>query len=241
MFSSNPTEYSHYTETETLLNKQKFQRTSLTADEVRTISSYYKTHRSSALKREDFFAVCHGVRNGSEIRAFKKNLSRRVIGTDISSTILGVPDGFLCDFSECPPLWQGKVDFLYSNALDHARDINYTLTVWKHLLSPEGLMFIQITDDNEMDMKISFDELLKRIADLGCHIVEVVELQPTRHRALPFNLLFNGLRRLCNMLARTILPKSCNWYWRFSYYLKRGVSKRVRVIVVSGNHKQNAV
>ena len=225
--------YSNYVREQSELNELKFGLTSLTATEVAAIASHYRGVRSANLAKRDFFGLCHGVRNGAEIRAFAGAFGRRVIGTDISTTILQVPDGFLCDFSESPPLWVGKVDFLYSNAHDHAADLDKALARWQDLLAPGGLMFLQWTPNHAHDMRMSLDQFLGRLRSQGLSIDKQIDLLPSRGTSRLVDEAKNAFRFVAKPAARRVLSPYSRSYWSIGYSLRHGVLVETNVIVAS--------
>lgn len=92
------------------------------------------------------FGVCHGSRNGWEQKRLKALLGITVVGTDISDTAALFPDTIRWDFHDPNPDWTGRVDFVYSNSLDHSYDPDLALRVWMESLSPRGLCFIDWSD-----------------------------------------------------------------------------------------------
>lgn len=191
----------------------------------------YRASRAAALADSDFFGLCQGVRNGAEIRAFSKRLGRRVTGTDISTTVLQVPDGFLCDFAEPPPLWFGLVDFLYSNSYDHARDLDQTLACWRRLLSTRGLMFLQFTPAHARDAGLSLAELKGRLEQAGFAVETTLSLAPARGLARAVDLGRNLARQLGKRLLAPLLPKSSRAHWSLGYSLRHGVLGETHVVV----------
>lgn len=88
--------------------------------------------------------LCHGSRNGAEVRWFAEKLGIDVTGTDISDT--ATQYGLVqWDFHEPNPLWVGKFDFVYTNSHDHAYDPKKALGSWIEQLSPTGKLFLEHT------------------------------------------------------------------------------------------------
>lgn len=135
----------------------------------------------------DFFGVCFGVRNGIENSFLAKKIGRRVLGADISPTVLDVPDGVLLNFNECPTYWQSKVSFIYSNSYDHSPDINLTMRHWLTLLRPGGKLFLQHcechTEDfvNQLDVSgISLEKLTSLLLETGYQNITVVPVRTNK-------------------------------------------------------------
>jgi hypothetical protein len=90
-------------------------------------------------KRPDMeFGICHGTRQGFEQKWFAQYLGIEVIGTEISGTATKFPNTIEWDFHDVKPEWEGNVDFIYSNALDHSYDPKMCLTQWMKCLKPGG-------------------------------------------------------------------------------------------------------
>lgn len=104
------------------------------------ISSYYG-------KPE--FILCHGTRNGFEQRIFKEVFDCHVIGTEISSTADQFPMTIQADFHKDFPEWENKVDFIYSNSLDHAYDPKKALKNWASCLKKGGYIVLDKASDSD--------------------------------------------------------------------------------------------
>src|SRR5262249_44726855 len=89
--------------------------------------------------------VCHGVRNGWEVRKFRELLGINVLGTEISDTAKHYLGVIQWDFHRVKKEWLQNVDFIYSNALDHSYDPSFCLHQWMKCLKPTGRCFIQWT------------------------------------------------------------------------------------------------
>ncbi|MGH6948808.1 MAG: hypothetical protein ACREDZ_15875 [Kiloniellales bacterium] len=227
-------DYAGYVEHQSRVNEAKFGLTSLTADEVRAVSDYFAKRVPDRLADERFFAVCQGIRNGAEIRAFARRLGRRVIGTDISISVLQVPDGFLCDFGDCPALWRGKVDLLYSNSYDHSPDLDSTLAVWKRLLAPRGLLFLQYTPAHGHDTGLSLEEVAGKLEAAGFSLEAILDIEPRGGIAGLLDRCRNVLRQLVKRLARLVVPRTSSLYWSLGYNLRHGPLVETRVLVAKG-------
>ena len=97
--------------------------------------------------------LCHGVRNGFEIKVFAAALPDCLI----TGTEIGVPiEKFIVqwDFNKVNPAWIGRFDFIYSNSWDHAYDIAATLNVWTDQLRPGGRMFLEHSDQHVKATKL---------------------------------------------------------------------------------------
>jgi hypothetical protein len=185
--------YGKYVEIETSLNKDKFERTSFSSEEVSAVVENF--HRRPRPAGRQPFALCQGVRNGAEVRHFADHLKFRVLGTDISDSILGVPDGVMMDFHDCPKLWMGKVDFLYSNSWDQSYDVKACLAHWAGLLAEHGALYLQHTANHLKDSGYSLEGLKELVGSSGLECETVLAIgQPAG--------ITVGLRRVRKFLAR---------------------------------------
>jgi hypothetical protein len=94
------------------------------------------------------FGICHGVRNGWEVQAFRKALGTEVIGTDISHTATQFEDTIEWDFHEVKEEWLDNVDFIYSNSFDHSFDPEMCLDKWMSCINKNGVCFIHWNFEN---------------------------------------------------------------------------------------------
>ncbi len=84
------------------------------------------------------FGLCHGSRAGKEQEWFTKYLNIEVLGTDISDIADQYPNTIEWDFHNIKREWEGNVDFVYSNSIDHAYDPKLCLFQWMRCLKPGG-------------------------------------------------------------------------------------------------------
>jgi hypothetical protein len=87
--------------------------------------------------------ICHGARNGWEVRALKEMLGCEVIGTDISESAEGLPGMVRHDFHEPREEWRGGFSFVYTNSLDQAFDPARALAAWTDQLAPGGAVYVE--------------------------------------------------------------------------------------------------
>jgi len=108
-----------------------------TDDEMSVIVEYLKGAGVVVVR-----GICHGSRNGWEVRKFKEMLGARVIGTDICGDAAKHPDVVCHDFHEPLKGWDGRADFVYSNSLDHSYDPDKAIACWMTSLSPDGRLLV---------------------------------------------------------------------------------------------------
>ncbi len=132
--------YEQYVETQTETNKKKLPFVWVSNHELKTIAHYIREHVPGAS-----FGLCHGVRNGYEVRRFESLLGCKVIGTEISETAAGVDNVIQWDFHDVKDEWVGNVDFIYSNSWDHSYDPDAMLSAWMKCIKPGGRCFLEWT------------------------------------------------------------------------------------------------
>lgn len=114
-------------------------------NDIHFLSKYMKETLKLPMKNK--FALAHGTRSGYEQRWFMEALpGTKVIGTEISEKAKLIPNTIQWDFHEVKPEWEGKVDFVYSNALDHSYSPSYAVQQWMKEVSQDGVLIIEHSD-----------------------------------------------------------------------------------------------
>jgi len=126
--------------------------------EMKVLLNYIKKHIPQAK-----FGICHGVRNGWEVRKFKKSLGIEVIGTEISETATQFPNVIQWDFHNVKKEWLNKTDFIYSNSLDHSYNPEHCLKQWLKCLSPDGLCFIEWTSSHSRAVSWNAEKIINKV------------------------------------------------------------------------------
>ena len=145
--------YDQYINSQIHHNKRKIDYVWADKNVLLSVSQYLKTN----LDREKISGICHGARNGYEVKWFKNNINGNVFGTDISETAINYPDMVVWDFHKINKDWINKFDFIYTNSLDHSIDPKLALDVWIEQIKNDGYIFIEHTlyhrpqDASEMD------------------------------------------------------------------------------------------
>jgi SAM-dependent methyltransferase len=129
--------YDHYVRVQTACNKAKIEKTWVGPDECKVIAATVQDRTPLPA-----FGICHGVRNGYEVRVLRELLAAEVIGTDISDTAEQFPFVVRWDFHEPNVKWIGRADFIYSNSLDHGFDPKSAVAVWVDSLAPGGILIL---------------------------------------------------------------------------------------------------
>lgn len=141
--------YDAYVEAQIKKNKLKLKLVWVRSSELQMIANRVRTSIPGAK-----FGICHGVRNGHEVKVLRKKLNINIIGTDISPTAKDFPNVIQWDFHEIKDTWINKVDFIYSNSFDHSYKPEECLDQWmKCIRKNRGICFIHwmSTNKNKID------------------------------------------------------------------------------------------
>lgn len=138
-------DFNEYKDIQIEANLRKQNQTWATEESLAYISKTL-TKKIPAIRR----GLCHGVRNGTEIKLFKRFLGNNIyiLGTEISFTAKKYPNVIQWDFHNLKKQWVGKFDFVYSNALDHAYNPELCIRNWISCLEPKGLCVIEWSRNN---------------------------------------------------------------------------------------------
>jgi hypothetical protein len=212
--------YDEYKSVQVRANKLKFSQVYAEDPELRRIAAHFLKHSRGA-----GLGLCHGVRNGYEVRKLRSLLPNvSIIGTDISPTAEEVENCIVWDMHEIKPEWVGAVDFMYSNSWDHAYDPNLLFARWSECLAPGGRLYLSYTDlhsergvneNTKIDVfGCSLDELA-RIVQPAFVLDEILDVAPV--------LTLQTWRRRLAYLREGQLEKAL---------MARLTSRRVQVLVL---------
>jgi hypothetical protein len=135
--------YSEYVKAQIERNRRNLGNSWVTKDALAYIADVIRSHLGVVRK-----GLCHGTQRGIEQAYFREALNADVIGTEISPTACQFSNTIQWDFHEKKSEWEGTMDFIYSNALDHAADPDLALTSWLSCLSKEGLLVLHWEQDS---------------------------------------------------------------------------------------------
>jgi len=156
--------YKSYRDSQIKTTSKKLSAIWISDEEIDLICDYVK-HEKIDVK----FGICHGARNGYEVKYFAEGLNADIIGTDISPVVTKIPLMEVWDFHDMKEEWRDAVDFIYSNSIDHSYDFNTALDTWMECLTRTGRCFIQWEKEmskpfNNVDcFGVGFDELVNII------------------------------------------------------------------------------
>ncbi len=174
--------YSDYIKKQRLANREKYDMTWASEENIKAISKYLKP-------RHPLLGLCHGARNGSEVKFFNKHLPKcQTWGTDLGQS--SAPGMVVWDFNHPREEWLGKFDFIYSNSFDHAFDPEITFKVWRDQVRDGGLIILEWSKKHEhageegntetaMDpLAITIDELVAEIPAWAANakVIEIINL-----------------------------------------------------------------
>lgn len=156
--------YKKYVDAQIKKNREKFDKKSVKG----TTLAWIAKHKGKDVEG----VLCHGVRNGREMRKFRTFYPEAdIVGTDIADTILDVEEGIQWDFHEVNPMWDEGFEIIYSNSLDHSFDPNLAISTWKQALERNGTMYVEWSaEGHSEDNPNDFDEADCFQASLGEYV-----------------------------------------------------------------------
>lgn len=128
------------------------------------------------------FGLCHGTKQGNEQKWFAQYLNAEVLGTEISPAATQFPNTIEWDFHDVKPEWEGNVDFIYSNTLDHSYDPRMCLTQWMKCLKPGGYCLLHHSKEHLVSCAsdpfgATLEEYRTMILDLGFVVEDETKLE----------------------------------------------------------------
>jgi hypothetical protein len=145
---------------------------------------YQKTHHLVLVNKENVreianivkrylyninIAICHGSRRGYEQKWFSEFLETKVVGTDISEDASRYEDNMCHDFHDLLYEWIQRVDFIYSNSLNHSYNPIYCIDQWMISLRLGGICVIEWTPQhniNQVDQYRPFGSTLEGLVSM---------------------------------------------------------------------------
>jgi hypothetical protein len=174
-------DYDEYKEIQVRANRLKFHDVYAEDPVLRRIANHFQARVTDAVQ-----GLCHGVRNGYEVRAFRRLLpTANIMGTDLADTVAGVPHCFVWDMHKVKPEWVGRIAFMYSNSWDHTYSPGLLFQRWSQCLSPGGRLYLahtelhtRVTEHTKIDaFGCEIDELLSVLRNFFA-IEEVLQVPP---------------------------------------------------------------
>ena len=155
--------YQEYVDIQTETNKEKIEVVWVMQEEVIQLSNYIVDKYSD----EIHYVMCHGARNGTEVKYFTESLPDNWIveGNDISDTAnaYGLHQW---DMQYCYEGWKQKFTIQYTNSFDHVYDPQKTINSFMKQCATGGSVFIQWTE-NLNNEPIASDPLSISLSELS--------------------------------------------------------------------------
>jgi hypothetical protein len=167
--------YEEYKKIQTAANKRKNHWQYVQEETIRQIVNLIPEAKS---------VLCHGTRNGTEQRMFKKHLpSAYVIGSEISDNAKDFDMTVQHDFMDRNEEWLNRFDIVYSNSFDHSIRPIETLKVWSDQLSDDGALCLEWCDrlsivDPVDPLSASLREIETEIINLGFRVTNRITRGP---------------------------------------------------------------
>ena len=188
--------YQEYVDIQTETNKEKIEVVWVMQEEVIQLSNYIVDKYSD----EIHYVMCHGARNGTEVKYFTESLPDNWIveGNDISDTAnaYGLHQW---DMQYCYEGWKQKFTIQYTNSFDHVYDPRKTLKAFMKQCTDDGSVFIQWTE-NLNNEPIASDPLsisLLELSEMCYDYASVVNLMnPGMNRTVRYKDTNEILRQL---------------------------------------------
>ena len=131
--------YEQYRKIQIAHNKRKLDKVWADENTLSVIEDDLRAHGIGAT------GICHGARNGFEVKWFQNRLSGQIIGTDISETALQFPNMHVWDYHDANPDWENRFEFVYTNSLDQAINPAQALNAWSKQIVPHGRIYVEHT------------------------------------------------------------------------------------------------
>ena len=166
-------DYNHYKKTQVAAFKRKESNSWVKRDYIDLLIPHIVEGKVASIK-----GLCHGTRNGREQQFFKASFQQRgidaeVVGTEIAASASEkYPLTIAWDFHDVKEEWLNKMDFIYSNALDHSYKPKECITSWLSCLNDDGVCIIEWSTSHRDSHLIdpfgaTFEELEQMLEELG--------------------------------------------------------------------------
>ena len=200
--------YQEYVDIQTETNKEKIEVVWVMQEEVIQLSNYIVDKYSD----EIHYVMCHGARNGTEVKYFTESLPDNWIveGNDISETAFnhGLYQWDMQDYNED---WKQKFTIQYTNSFDHVYDPQKTINSFMKQCATGGSVFIQWTE-NLNNEPLPSDPLSINLEEL----VDMCSNSESRGRerdVQTVNILDSGMNRVVRKKNTNEEIKRYHIYW----------------------------
>ncbi len=173
-------DYGEYVKAQIKKNKNKLNNVWIQTKELNSITTHIKKNIPNPN-----FGLCHGVRNGREVTAFKKRLKIAIIGTEISPTAEQFEDVILWDFHNVKDQWVDSIDFIYSNSWDHSYKPEKCLDQWMKCLKRSGVCYIHWIVSKKLSAADCFISSIEECRNLITKKYDIIdEFTPIKGRVI---------------------------------------------------------
>ena len=200
--------YQEYVDIQTETNKEKIEVVWVMQEEVIQLSNYIVDKYSD----EIHYVMCHGARNGTEVKYFTESLPDNWIveGNDISDTAnaYGLHQW---DMQYCYEGWKQKYTIQYTNSFYHVYDPQKTINSFMKQCATGGSVFIQWTE-NLNNEPLPSDPLSINLEEL----VDMCSNSESRGRerdVQTVNILDSGMNRVVRKKNTNEEIKRYHIYW----------------------------
>jgi SAM-dependent methyltransferase len=180
--------YEDYRRTQNLGNAAKIANIFVDEANVAYLASYIARRSGSAPR-----ILCHGTRNGAELRYFRNALpDATLLGTEIADSAGQFADTIQWDFHDVKPEWIEAWDVVYSNSWDHAFEPERAFLNWMQCLRPNGVVLLEHSLFHTPAYASELDpfgatlpalvECLNRVGAPRWEVIEILEDLPNRKR-----------------------------------------------------------
>lgn len=134
--------YKEYVANQTKTNKIKINNKWVREENIIDIKNYCNKNKIIPKK-----ILCHGTRNGIEMKYFLKHFpGTEITGTEISPTATQFPNTVQWDFHDINEEWIGQFDIVFTNSWDHSYDLKKATDSWRAQLTDRGIMILDWSD-----------------------------------------------------------------------------------------------
>lgn len=156
--------YERYREIQNSGNIRKIQQVFVREENIERLSHYIRERLDDDPPPR---ILCHGTRNGAELRYFKKYFPEaKLLGTDIADSASQFADTIQWDFHDLKNEWVSAWDVIYSNSWDHAFDPSTAFKNWMSCLKPKGFLFLEHTTKHMPSCASQLDPFGSELAPL---------------------------------------------------------------------------
>jgi len=184
--------YEEYLAAQTKKNIRKLRHRWIWREDIAIISKHAKANIPKIN-----FGICHGSRNGYEVKKFRKHLRANIIGTEISHTAERFENTIQWDFHNIKSEWIDNVDFIYSNAFDHSSNPTYCIDNWMKCLKKDGICYIHWSKVSHNTKRLDAADCFsanrneyRKLFNKKYHVIDEIEVEKVRRNRTQKRMIF---------------------------------------------------